>query len=45
MHELASQRDSVSRILGEADVFIGQIDSSISRVKGLPGASRAAHNE
>jgi len=43
MHQLSSQRDSVSRVLGEADVFIGQIDSSISRVKGLPGASRAAH--
>ena len=45
MHQLASQRDSVSRVLGEADVFIGRIDSSISRVKGLPGASRAARGE
>lgn len=45
MHQLASQRDSVSRVLGEADVFIGQIDSSISRVKGLPGPSRAPRGE
>ena len=39
---LTSQRDSVARLLGEADGFIGKIDSSISRVRGLPAASRAA---
>ena len=42
MQRLTAQRDSVSRVLGEADDFIGKIDSSISRVKGLPGRSRAA---
>jgi regulator of replication initiation timing len=36
MEKLAAQRDSVSRVLGDADSFIGQIDKSISRVKGLP---------
>jgi hypothetical protein len=41
MEKLTAQRDSVSRVLGDADSFIGKIDSSISRVKGLP-ASRAA---
>jgi uncharacterized protein YcfL len=42
MARLTAQRDSVSRVLGDADAFIGKIDSSISRVKGLPGKSRAA---
>ena len=42
MQKLTAQRDSVSRVLGDADAFIGKIDSSISRVKGLPGRSRAA---
>ena len=42
MQKLTAQRDSVSRVLGDADAFIGKIDSSISRVKGLPGHSRAA---
>jgi flagellar biosynthesis chaperone FliJ len=42
MQKLTAQRDSVSRVLGDADSFIGKIDSSISRVKGLPGHSRAA---
>ncbi|MGH7615661.1 MAG: hypothetical protein ACREPM_00360 [Gemmatimonadaceae bacterium] len=40
--KLTAQRDSVSHVLGDADAFIGRIDSSISRVKGLPAASRAA---
>jgi len=38
MDKLVAQRDSVSRVLGEADTFIGEIDKSISRVKGLPAA-------
>jgi uncharacterized protein YcfL len=36
VQKLTAQRDSVSRVLGDADDFIGKIDSSISRVKGLP---------
>jgi hypothetical protein len=40
MEQLNAQRDSVSRVLGEADAFIGKIDSSISRVKGLRAPSR-----
>jgi len=42
LQKLTAQRDSVSQVLGDADNFIGKIDSSISRVKGLPGRSRAA---
>ena len=42
MEKLTAQRDSVSLVLGDADTFIGKIDSSISRVKGLPRSSRAA---
>jgi len=41
VQRLTAQRDSVSRVLGDADAFIGKIDSSISRVKGLGGSSRA----
>jgi len=41
MARLTAQRDSVSRVLGDADAFIGKIDSSISRVKGLPAKSHA----
>lgn len=40
---LRAQRDSVSRVLGDADAFVGKIDSSIARVKGLPAKSRAVH--
>jgi hypothetical protein len=36
LHQLTAQRDSVSQVLGQADAFIGKIDSSISKVKGLP---------
>lgn len=35
MDQLVAQKDSVSRVLTDADTFIGQIDSSVSRVKGL----------
>ena len=42
MQKLTAQRDSVSQVLGDASTFIGKIDSSISRVKGLPARSSAA---
>jgi len=44
METLAAQRDSVSRVLGDADSFIGQIDKSISRVKGLQAAYHPKRN-
>jgi hypothetical protein len=40
VQQLTAQRDSVSRVLGDADEFIGKIDNSISRVKGLSPRSR-----
>ncbi len=45
LHQLTAQRDSVSQVLGQADAFIGKIDSSISKVKGLPRKSHAPKNE
>ena len=33
--KLSAERDSVSQTLADANLFIGRIDSSISRVKGL----------
>src|SRR4051794_12204890 len=35
MEKLTAQRDSVSRVLGDANSFVGKIDSSMTRVKGL----------
>lgn len=45
MERLVAQRDSVSRVLGDADAFIGEIDKSVSRVKGLSAAARAKNSE
>ena len=45
MEKLAAQRDSVSRVLGDADSFIGEIDKSISRVKGLPAEHSKKNSE
>ena len=35
MAQLTAQRDSLSHVVVEADAFVGQIDSAISKVKGL----------
>ena len=45
MERLVAQRDSVSRVLGDADAFIGEIDKSVSRVKGLSATARAKNSE
>lgn len=37
---LSAQKDSLMTVVLDADQFIGQVDSSISRVKGLPARSR-----
>ncbi len=43
--KLVAQKDSVSGVLVEASNFIGQIDSSVSRVKGLRAASAKRGSE
>lgn len=35
MDQLVAQKDSVNRVLTDADNFIGEIDRSVSRVKGM----------
>lgn len=45
MEKLVAQRDSVSRVLGDADAFIGEIDKSVSRVKGLSATAHAKNSE
>ena len=40
--QLASQKDSLSRVVLDADAFIGQMDSAISSVRGMPKAKRKA---
>jgi hypothetical protein len=39
--QLAAQKDSLTRIVLQADDFISRIDSSMSRVRGLPKAKRS----
>lgn len=41
--ELSAQKDSLTRVVVDADAFIAQIDSEVSRVKGLPKAKRPEH--
>jgi regulator of replication initiation timing len=43
--KLSAERDSVSQTLADANLFIGRIDSSISRVKGLGPSSRKKASE
>lgn len=42
MAQLTAQKDSIASVVDDADNFISQIDSQISRVKGLPAAKRSA---
>lgn len=38
--QLSAQKDSLTRVVLDADAFIGQMDSAIRTVKGLPGKRR-----
>lgn len=38
--QLNAQKDSLTRVVLDADAFLGQMDSAISTVKGLPRAKR-----
>jgi hypothetical protein len=39
-NQLAAQKDSLVRVVLDADAFLGQMDSAISTVKGLPPGRR-----
>ena len=39
--QLAAQKDSLTRVVLQADDFLMQIDSSVSRVKGLPKGKKS----
>ena len=41
-NQLSSQKDSLVRVVVDADAFLGQMDSAISTVKGLPRTKRGA---
>jgi hypothetical protein len=41
-NQLSSQKDSLTRVVLDADAFLGQMDSAISTVRGLPRTKRAA---
>jgi hypothetical protein len=41
-NQLSSQKDSLVRVVLDADAFLGQMDSAISTVKGMPRNRRAA---
>ena len=40
--QLQAQKDSLTRVVLDADMFIGQMDSAISTVRGLPRSRRTA---
>lgn len=40
--QLASQKDSLTRVVLDADAFLGQMDSAIKTVKGLPRGRQKA---
>src|SRR5689334_17723718 len=44
-NQLAAQKDSLMTVVLDADKFISQIDSQITRVKDLPGAKRKKDSE
>src|SRR5437763_1734735 len=40
--QLSSQKDSLTRVVLDADAFLGQMDSAVNTVKGLPRRNRKA---
>jgi predicted RNase H-like nuclease (RuvC/YqgF family) len=41
-NQLSSQKDSLTRVVLDADAFLGQMDSAIRTVRGLPRTKRAS---
>lgn len=45
MAKLEAQKDSLSQVVGDADSFIAKVDSTVSKVKGLPKSKRLKNAE
>jgi vacuolar-type H+-ATPase subunit I/STV1 len=45
MARLEAQKDSLSKVVGDADDFIAKVDSTVSKVKGLPKSKRKKNSE
>jgi hypothetical protein len=45
MATLEAQKDSLTQVVNDADGFIAKVDSTVSKVKGLPKAKRLKNSE
>src|SRR5690349_6026011 len=45
MSKLEAQKDSLSQVVADADNFISKVDSTVSKVKGLPKSKRLKNAE
>jgi hypothetical protein len=45
MAKLEAQKDSLSQVVNDADNFIAKVDSTVSKVKGLPKSKRKKNSE
>ena len=45
MAKLEAQKDSLSQVVNDADSFIAKVDSTVSKVKGLPKSKRKKNSE
>jgi hypothetical protein len=45
MAKLEAQKDSLSQVVNDADNFIAKVDSTVSRVKGLPKGKKKKNSE
>jgi hypothetical protein len=45
MAKLEAQKDSLSQVVSDADNFIAKVDSTVSKVKGLPKSKRKKNSE
>ena len=45
MSKLEAQKDSLTQVVNDADNFIAKVDSTVSKVKGLPKSKRKKNSE
>ena len=45
MAKLEAQKDSLSQVVNDADSFIAKVDSTVSKVKGLPKSKKKKNSE